>query len=85
MSDWSETNSEKIVDDLKVLYEKVKKARDRDIAALMLYGKIEEIVTANNMSCQDCIDILAITAPLCNALEPGRAKQMLAKIVALCV
>ena len=85
LSDWSEANSEKIVGDLKALYEKAKETRDRNIAASMLYSKVEETITANNMSCQDCIDILAITAPLCHALEPGRAKQLLAKFVALYV
>lgn len=41
MSDWSEANSEKIVDDLKALYEKAKETRDRNIAASMLYSKVE--------------------------------------------
>lgn len=85
MSDWSKANSNKICDDLKALYEKAKKQRDRNVAASILYDKIEETTTANNMSCQDCIDILAIIAPLCNALEPQGAKQLLAKIVALYV
>lgn len=44
MSDWSNANSEKIVDDLKAMLEKVKEGRNHKFAGMQFYGKIEQIV-----------------------------------------
>lgn len=46
-----------------------------------LYDRLEKIVSANNMSYEDAIELLAIVAPLCNLLTPEGAKKELNGIV----
>lgn len=45
------------------------------------YDRIVKVVSANNMSYDNSVEILAIVAPLCNKLTPEGAKKLLHKIV----
>lgn len=67
--------------EIVTIYHGAKATLEQNILFSQLCEKVQKLTEANNMGVQDVFDMLVIIAPLCNKLEPERAKNLLKKIV----